>query len=183
MPDAVALWHAEHTNFAWLLALMDAQIALFHDGGDPDYELMVDVMFYLTHYADVRHHPKEDLAFARLKALDPKLAKTVDELARQHKALEHAGSTLIHMLDDILDGSMATRERVEAAAREYVDTLRKHMRTEETEILPSAAKLMSAQDWQAIHAAIAQIDDPLFGHNPEQRYVALHRQIARHARP
>jgi hypothetical protein len=55
------------------------------------------------------------------------------------------------------------------------------MQTEETAILPLAAKLLRAGDWAAIDAAIRHIDYPLFGRNGEERYAALRRQIAREA--
>ena len=54
---------------------------------------------------------------------------------------------------------------------------------EETQILPLAERLLTAQDWSAIHAAIGRVEDPLFGRHPERRYASLHQQIARHAPP
>ena len=65
MSDTIALWHAEHVNFAKLLDLLEGQLDLFHKGESPDYELMLDIMFYMKHYPDVLHHPKEDLAFCK----------------------------------------------------------------------------------------------------------------------
>ena len=59
MSDSIARWHAEHVNFAKLLDLLEGQLDLFHKGESPDYELMLDIMFYMTHYPDVLHHPKE----------------------------------------------------------------------------------------------------------------------------
>ena len=67
-------------------------------------------------------------------------------------------------------------------ARDYVTQLRSHMRTEEHEILPLAARLLNQDDWSAVDAAIAHITDPLFGSSAEQRYAALREQIAREAR-
>jgi hypothetical protein len=32
---------------------------------------MLDIMFYMTHYPTLLHHPKEDLAFARIAARSP----------------------------------------------------------------------------------------------------------------
>ena len=55
------------------------------------------------------------------------------------------------------------------------------MQTEETSILPLAAKLLHGKDWAAINTVIRQIDDPLFGRDGEERYAALRRQIAREA--
>jgi hemerythrin-like domain-containing protein len=154
---------------------------LFHGGRSPDYELMQNIMFYMTHYSDVFHHPKEDLVFAKIREREQSVAGTVDELAAQHARLHQAGQELVRQLDDIVNGTISSREAVEAVAREYVGTLRTHMRIEEDEILPLADQLLTGRDWKAIHAAIEHIEDPLFGKHPETRYVALSRQITRQA--
>lgn len=179
MPETLTMWHAEHVNFARLLNLLDDQLALFHGGNTPDYELMQNIMFYMTHYSDVLHHPKEDLVFALVRERERGVARTVDDLAAQHNHLGKCGRDLVRQLDDIVNGAVSSRESVEAVAREYVGTLRTHMRIEETEILPLAARLLTDRDWTAIHAAIGRVDDPLFGRHPEERYVELVRQIAR----
>jgi hemerythrin-like domain-containing protein len=182
MSDSIALWHAEHVNFATLLNLLEGQLDLFHKGESPDYELMLDIMYYMTHYPDVLHHPKEDLAFARIKERAADARPIIDELTEQHALLKDGGTALVHALNDIVNGSITSREQVEAPARAYVANFRHHMRTEETAILPLAAKLLRARDWAAIDTAIHHMDDPLFGNNGEERYAALRRQIAREAR-
>ena len=78
---------------------------------------------------------------------------------------------------------VVTQHDVEAVARDYIGTLRSHMRLEEDEILPLADQLLTPRDWKAIHAAIGDFEDPLFGKHTEARYVALHRQISRQAAP
>ena len=183
MPTTLALWHAEHVNFAKLLNVLDGQLMLFHGGKSPDYELMLNIMFYMTHYSDVLHHPKEDLVFAKIREREKGVAATVDELAAQHARMHKAGQELVRQLDDIVNGTISSREAVEAVAREYVGTLRSHMRIEEEEILPLADQLLTGRDWKAIHAAIEHFEDPLFGKHPEARYVALHRQISRQSLP
>jgi hemerythrin-like domain-containing protein len=79
--DRISLWHAEHLNFVTLLGLLEAELDRFSRGKAPDYELMLDIMFYMTHYPDVLHHPKEDLAFARIGARSPAARSLVDALA------------------------------------------------------------------------------------------------------
>ena len=144
---------------------------------------MLDIMFYMTHYPDVVHHPREDLAFARIKVLEKRVGPTVDELSRQHAQLRKIGEELVRGLGDIVNGSIASRESVEMPGRAYIASFRNHMATEEKDILPLAGKLLQAKDWSAIKTAIKHIDDPLFGKTAEKRYAALHRQIARHAKP
>jgi hemerythrin-like domain-containing protein len=178
MPDTLSLWHADHVNFAKLLDLLDEQLRLFHDGGSPDYELMLDIMFYMTHYPDALHHPKEDLVFARIKEREASAAPKIDGLLLQHASLKACGEQLVHDLDDILNGSIIARERVEATARAYLQTFRDHMEIEETEILPLVTKLLRRNDWTTIDAAVRHIEDPIFGVRTEERYAALAQQLA-----
>jgi len=182
MHDVIALWHADHVNFAKLLNLLEDQLERFHAGDSPEYELMLDVMHYMTHYPDVLHHPKEDLVFAKIKERARSARPTIDELTEQHARLRESGRELVHDLDAIVNGSITSRELIEAAARAYVMNFRNHMRVEETEILPLAATVLRGKDWKAVEAAIRHIQDPLFGAKTEERYVALRQHIATQAR-
>jgi hemerythrin-like domain-containing protein len=181
MPDILDQWHTEHVNFAKLLNVLETQLDLFHEGERPNYELMLDIMFYMTNYPDVLHHPREDLAFARIKELEQDTEPIVDELTKQHAQLRDAGAELVRGLSDIVNGSITSRESVETPGRAYIASFRNHMWTEEREILPMAAKLLGDKDWSAIKAAIQHIDDPLFDKAAEKRYAAIHEQIARQA--
>jgi len=181
MHDTLTQWHMDHVNFAKLLDLLETELQNLHDGRLPQYDLMLDIMYYMTHYSDVLHHPKEDLVFAKVKERDHHAAARVDELTRQHAHLHSLGQQLANDLDDIIAGSIIPRERVETDARDYVQSFRTHMRMEEREVLPLAARLLRDLDWTEIGAAIHHIDDPLFGTSAEQRYAALHRQITRGA--
>jgi len=177
MANSLAQWHAEHVNFGKLLDCLETQLELFHDALTPHYELMLDIMFYMTHYADVVHHPKEDLAFARIKACAPQVAGIVEELDVQHEDLRRMGAALVVQLSDIFNGAIASRMEVETLARDYIATFREHIAFEERKILPMAAQLLVAADWEAIDAALRHTDDPLFRQDPEPRYALIVRHL------
>lgn len=179
MPDTLTLWHADHVNFAKLLDLLENRLGLLYEGGTPEYELILDIMYYLTHYADVLHHPKEDLVFAKIKERDGSAAAKIDELLEHHVSLKACGEQLYHDLVDIINGSIVSRGHIEASARAYLTKFRDHMRVEEAEMLPLAARLLSHKDWTAIDTAIRYIEDPLFGARTDERYAAIAQQIAR----
>jgi hemerythrin-like domain-containing protein len=182
MQDHINRWHAEHVNFARLLSLLEREFNRVHDGESPDYEMMLDIMYYMTHYPDLHHHPKEDLAFARLREREAKAQAMVDELTAQHTTLKHSGADLVQQLDDIVNGTISSRERLETAGRSYIEHFRSHIRAEEVGVLPMAARILSDEDWQVIYAATDHIEDPLFGSRTEARYAALREQIGREAR-
>jgi hemerythrin-like domain-containing protein len=177
--DSIAYWHAEHVNFGRLLGLLETQLDSFHRGDSPDYELMLDIMYYMTHYPDQIHHPKEDLAFARIVAREPGMRAAIDELLRQHEELRDSGAELVRVLDDVVNGSVVARDRVEDPARAYLAGFRGHVQKEESEVFPAAARVLTATDWTAINNAAGQRDDPLFGKTTERRYAALQRHLAR----
>jgi hemerythrin-like domain-containing protein len=177
MADPVAVWHAEHVRFASLLDFIEQQMAAFHAGRDPDFELLRDVVYYLHHYADRYHHPRENVAFARLVSRDPWIGLVIGRILQEHRVLENAGATLLKYLDDILEDVVIPRETVEAAAATYLVYYRHHLATEEREILPRAGKILKPEDWSAVAAAVPAVADPLFGDDVAERYRELRRRL------
>src|SRR5947207_64892 len=117
MQYTLMLWHADHVNFGRLLNLLEGELDLLHDAGSPHYQLMLDIMYYMTHYSDVLHHPKEDLVFARMKARDENIGPTIHELTIQHTQLRDMGEAMVGALDDVVNGAMTRRERMKTATR------------------------------------------------------------------
>jgi hemerythrin-like domain-containing protein len=179
MTNDIDKLQSEHTDFAKLLDLLEAQIGLFHRGEQLDYNLMLDIFYYMTHYPDRFHHPKEDLAFARLAERDSSTRLAVEELARQHRVIAASGSRFLDNLNAALAGAMLTRESVEIPGLEYVTFYRSHMKMEERELFPIARTLLRDDDWAQIGVAIESTEDPLFGPQVEKRFRTIHQQIAR----
>ena len=177
MADPVAEWHAEHMRFASLLDFIEQQMAAFHGGQDPDYELLRDVVYYLHHYADRYHHPREDVAFARLLNRDPGLRFQISRLLQEHRVLEAAGKTLLEHLSDILEDAIIPRATIEAAAATYLLYYRNHLAVEESEVLPLARRTLKPDDWAAVAAAVPAVPDPLFGDDVGERYRELRKRL------
>lgn len=177
--EAVRMWHDEHARFARLLDFLDSQMMAFHEGGHPNYDLMRDVVYYLQHYADRYHHPREDVAFTLMLERDPEIAPVIKRLLHEHRVINTVGATLYKQLEDILEDAFIARETVEAAAATYLVYYRSHLETEEREILPQAAQLLKPADWSKVAAAMPLTADPLFGSDVAARYRDLHLQIAR----
>jgi len=178
MADPITLWHAEHVDFSRLLDLLEGQVAAFHDGKSPNYELMLDIVSYLREFPDRTHHPREDAAFARLLAHDPTLSLPINRLLQEHRVIAVAGEELLTLLNEVVDGALIARASVEAAAATYLAYYRHHLATEEREILPRAASLLTPQDWNFVAGAVSHGPDPLFGDAPDDRYRELRERIA-----
>lgn len=179
MADLIAAWHVEHVNFARLLDVLDEQVMEFREGGDPDFGRMRDVVSYLREYPDRFHHPREDAAFERLVAREPGLRLPINRLLQEHRAIAVAGEDLLLRLNEVIGGAPAFRAGVEAATAVYLAYYQHHLATEEREILPRAARLLTLEDWESVANAISPGADPLFADAPDARYLALSEVIAR----
>ena len=182
MAEPLAVWHAEHVNFARLLDLLETQVAAFHRGERPNYDLMVDIVYYLRSFADHFHHPREDVAFARLVEREPGMQLVINRLLQEHRVIARAGDELFNRLNEVAEDVVTPRAALEAAAATYLVYYRHHLATEEREVMPRAAELLTEEDWAAVAATVPAGPDPLFGDDVEARFRELRRQIAIEAR-
>jgi hemerythrin-like domain-containing protein len=182
MVEPLGVWQAEHVNFARLLDLLETQVAAFHRGEPPDYDLMGDIVFYLRSFADRYHHFREDVAFARLLERDPGMQLVINRLLQEHRVIVTVGDELLNRLNEAVGDVVTPRVALEAAAATYLVYYRHHLATEEREIIPRAAQLLTQDDWAAVAANAPAASDPLFGGDVEARFRELRMQLAREAR-
>jgi hemerythrin-like domain-containing protein len=176
--DPIEAWHTDHLYFQRLLALLQRQIDIFHKADRPSYELMLDIVTYLHEYADALHHPREDVAFARMAERLPRLELPIARLRQEHRVIAASGAVLLQQLSAILDGAVVARADVERAAATYLVYYRSHIAKEEADVLGEAANILTPEDWASIRGAVPNLPDPLFGATPEERFRELRRQIA-----
>jgi len=177
--DPIAAWHTEHEYFARLLRLLRKEIDVFHTGTEPNYELMVDILRYLREYTDCVHHPREDIAFARLARHCPDLEVVIARLMQEHRVIAAAGEDLLARIEAVVAGEVSPRERLEAAAATYLVYYGGHLAKEEKEVLGRARAHLTPADWDAVRTGVPALADPLFGNAPQDRFSHLRRQIAR----
>lgn len=177
MPNVIQQLRTDHLNMSRLLDILETQLGLFHEGENPDYILMMDIMQYMGHYPDLFHHPKEDLLFRKLTERDAGVKLVVKDLMNKHETLAEDGKRFMDSLRSVLSESLVEREVLESQGRDYIATLRRHIKVEETQVFPMADKLLSAEDWEEIEGAIGSIEDPLFGRAVQQEYLALYDYI------
>lgn len=178
----IAHWHAEHVNFLRLLDILQKELDAFHHGAQPNYDLMVDIVSYLRHFPDVHHHPREDVMFSCMAKLDPSLSIALERLRQEHRVIAAAGEELLKTLNEVTSGAVIARAVVESIAAMYLVYYRHHIASEEEEVLPRAARLLSAEDWREVQAAAPAWRDPMFGDKAEVGYRELRRHIALEAR-
>ena len=120
MNDPIAHWHAEHANFSRLLDILQKELDAFHEGRQPNYDLMADIVTYLRHFPDRHHHPREDAAFARLAGHDPTMSPALERLRQEHRVIAAAGAELLKTLGEVAAGAVIARAVLEAVAATYL---------------------------------------------------------------
>ncbi len=158
----------EHAALAAMLRSLSMMVNR-GPGDEPDkfFDVLRAMLFYIDEFPERMHHPKEsELLFPKVAKLAPQVVPAIERLNRDHTQGESAVRELQHYLLawELLGESR--REAFDIAATHYVRFYLEHMQLEETEILPLAEKLLSAQDWEALDAAFAGNLDPLTGKYP-----------------
>lgn len=181
--SAMRALQLDHVNFTRLLDMLDRQLdAVVRMDGSANYDLMQDIMLYMTHYPDKFHHPKEDLIFTRLVARDASARPVIDQLMKEHKVLAEKGTIFRETLRAVSDGELVRRATIESQGRDYVASLRAHASTEESRVFPLAESQLFVGDWAAIEDEIEHMEDPLFGQVVADDYRALYEFIMRESK-
>lgn len=179
MSEIMRQLKTDHANVARMLDLLDQQLAAVQSGTSADFELMHDIMEYMTHYPDRVHHPMEDLVFQRLQRHDEAAGAILERLAKEHRALAEKGSAFLDVLSHVVDGAMVKREELAAQGRDYVEFLRGHMAFEDEEAFPIAEGKLEHEDWQSVATTIAERTDPVFGPVVAEQFRELFERIAK----
>jgi hemerythrin-like domain-containing protein len=168
----------EHRDLAKLMAVLDLQVMVLHDGGAPDHGVLRAVLRYLNNYPDLLHHPKEDLVYRCLLRRDPDATALVRDILREHVVLEALTADFADLIDRH-DRGAATAAAVERMARDLAALYRHHIAVEEAELFPRALVKLRDSDWAEIDAAISAVADPLFDGAATVQYHLLHKEILR----
>ena len=171
----------EHVNFKKLLNLLDAQLDLLHRGEDPDCQLMTDILYYMTQYSDLIHHPREEAIFSLLLERDSSVVENVAEITRQHHVIGESGACFYEKLESIINGEseIMQLQEIELAGRLYGTTLRAHMDKEEQSLFVMAEQLLNDDDWKKIKTETLSKPDPIFGEAIEDRFHSVCDQLVR----
>lgn len=179
MDSALQIIRNEHSALAAMLRSLSMMVA-HGPGGEPDrfFDVVRAMLFYIDEFPERHHHPKEsELLFPKLARAAPHLAEVINRLEADHLDGERRVRDLQHQL---LAWELLGETRRAAfvdAAQEYVRFYLEHMRTEETQLLPAAERLLQPEDRAKLDAAFNRDRDPLAGGPRDWRYSLLFKRI------
>jgi len=165
-------------GMAWLVGeIRDRAMA-------PDFALFGKMIHYIDAFPERFHHPKEDrYLFRLLRERFPAAAPLLDRLGAEHRT----GAELIRGLEEALtryqQGGAAEYLPFAAAVEAYLEFHWRHMRAEETEVIPLAQQHLTEADWLEVDEAFLGHSDPMLGANAHTEYRDLFRRIVHLAPP
>ena len=165
MKESIQILKSEHRSISAVLLGLKHLAEMAQDAHvKPDFQVFRSMVRYIDEYPERLHHPKEDeYLFARLLARAPETKKLIESLKAEHVQ----GADLVRELERKLlffeeawpEGAGEFLGMVNA----YCDFHWKHMRREETEVLPLAEKHLLPDDWRAMDRAFEANTDPVAG--------------------
>lgn len=173
LASLLAELRTDHKNMTTMLDLLEAESNRLYEGQDGDYELMHDVMRYMTVYPDAVHHPKEDRVYAELRTVRPDLSTGFDKIVKDHRELAELGVKLRNDVEAVLSGTALRRNVIVADALRYVQKLRQHMRWEERDLFIRVEEMINDGHSLIVDAELHGRTDPVFGPEIEKRFGKL----------
>ena len=167
--------HRDHSNVREMLRLLERELGAVSDLSGGDFELMRDIMVYMTRYPDHTHHPKEDLMFGRMRdrGVTADIEHTIAKLVVEHEALAQKGSAFRDMLIGVVDGALVERDTLVEKGRDYAGFLSYHADLEDGTVFLESARLLDDADWCAIEQAFLDQLDPVFGPIVQHEFDSL----------
>ncbi|MEW8044929.1 MAG: hemerythrin domain-containing protein, partial [Candidatus Thiodiazotropha sp.] len=167
--------HKDHINLARLLDLLSRELDALSAGREANFDLKIEMLDYIEHYAEQSHHPTEDqinkIAFGK-KSMQAHKA-LYDRICKEHGDLIGLARTYRKTLEGAMQGEVLLREEVETRGREFVALQRQHIDLEEQEVFPLVENTLSDKDWQKLEGQISHGEDPLFHRQDFNRFRSL----------
>lgn len=148
----------DHRNIAMVLDFLERAVY----GDNPDFEMLEEIMRYMTVYPDAVHHPKEDVVFAALKKQRPDLAAELNEVREDHRRIAALGSRLREDIEAIIAGAAVRRSQLTEDCSNYVHQLRSHMEREENDLYGQIESMISGDSRRVDVNELQHIKDPVF---------------------
>jgi hemerythrin-like domain-containing protein len=152
----------DHRNMSTVLDLLDDVVQATTAGRDPDFELIDEIMRYMTVYPDAVHHPKEDIVYRQLRTERPDLAEGLDDVPADHLAIAELGTALRDDVEAINMGGAVRRQKLIDDMSGYVDRLRRHMNWEESDLFKRIDQMLEENKPEVDVSQYDHSKDPVF---------------------
>ena len=167
----------DHRRLKRVMDLLEASLDRFHQGEEPDYELLTEVLQYMSDYADQVHHPSEDLLYERALQQSGQGRDVLRRLMVQHQELAQLNRRFRASLEGIVNEEVIPRDEVEQQGRELLQALTDHMALEDDQAFPILKTLFDDAVWEELARQAPKAGDPVFGEDNPEQFRALYNRL------
>jgi len=175
--NVLAELRQDHKNMSLMLDLLELESNRLFDGYDTDFELLHDIMHYMTVYPDAVHHPKEDRIYAELKTVRPDLSIGFDRITVDHRHIAELSFKLRNEIESVISGGVIRKKSVVADTLRYVNTLRGHIQWEELDLFRRIEGMIAEGHELIESSTFLQTTDPVFGPEVEEKFSRLFESV------
>ena len=178
MKDALDRIRNEHRSLSAVVHALRDRVARIRDGGGPaDFDTLRAMLYYLDAYSARLHHPQEDeFLFQPLRARGADDA-IIGELEREHARMAAALRSLEQELLRFEAGGEREFVAFATVTEGFCEFYLRHMRSEETLVLPLAERWFGDADWARLDGICAARRQSPEGAQEELELQQLYRRI------
>ena len=169
--------HQDHQHIATLLTILKNKLTTLRTGARPNFNLMAEVVDYLTDYADDYHHGKENLIYYYMQEHYPKKSHLIEQQMHEHEELRKITQRLRADVDQALMDMPLSLEEFSRQLESFIDRQGQHLSVEETKVFPVVEQCFSIDDWEKLGESLPNREDPLFGEARELRFKNLYEAL------
>ena len=173
----LSVLHRDHINMSKLLTLIEKNIELIKQGNSADLKLMAEAIEYIGHYADLYHHPLEDVLYDYFKDKSEELTLLINRCEKEHQELKLCTEQVLSPISvSLLDG-MLPMHRIIESLEAFLEKEKQHINFEEGKIFPKIEALASAQDWEKLAKESWLKTDAMFQKFDSNHYAQLYADL------
>ncbi|EPJ45813.1 MAG: hypothetical protein OFPII_24610 [Osedax symbiont Rs1] len=179
--NMLAELHKDHINMSKLLAILEKNIKSTRQGAAADLPLMAEAIEYIGHYADVYHHPLEDIMYTHFAGRSRELDALMRQCQEEHRQLHAQTEQVLLPISEILLDGIQPLSDILSALEKFIATENQHLNFEEAKIFPLIESIASAEDWEVI-ARKAGFESDTIDEFEANQYAAIYAELAQAAR-
>jgi len=146
----LATLHQDHINMSKLLDLLEKNIEQIVAGERPDLRLMAEAIEYIGYYADLYHHPLEDILYEHFTNRDKALDQLLYSCRKEHRDLASCSQSALAPITLTLMDGMLPMEQIIKVLEKFLKAERDHLNFEEGQVFPMIKALANDEDWKML---------------------------------
>lgn len=172
---AIGIIKDEHRSLAAVIhGLQQTVTQAVASGSRPDPVLLRAMLYYIEHFPERLHHPKEEIfLFRKLRERTSEHEAVLRGLEAQHADGARRLRELADGVSALERGDAAAVAQLESAVHAFAKGQWQHMAAEEDVILPAALQVLTTTDWQEVAQAFSSNGDPRFDEDTGAAYERL----------